>query len=71
MFEVETIEAISDDYCAAVAAAAGLPLLPPKSYGKIREALKQVPKAEAICKALGVLPTGPRLQDLREVLGNG
>ena len=71
MLEIETIETIGDDYCAAVAAAAGLPLLPPKSYGKIREALKQVPKAEAICKALGVLPTGPRLQDLREVLGNG
>jgi hypothetical protein len=63
------IEPPSDEsLCQALAIAAGLPSAP---TDKIREALKQVPQAEAICKAIGLMPTPPRLLELREVLANG
>ena len=68
MFEVETIESAppSDEaLCQSLANAAGLSGAPKE---KIREALKQVPQAQSICKAIGVLPTGPRLAALEEVL---
>jgi hypothetical protein len=68
MIEFE-IEPPSDEaLCQALAIAAGLPSAP---TDKIRDALKQVPQAEAICKAIGLMPTPPRLSELREVLANG
>ena len=68
-FEMIETEAPTDaTLCQALAIAAGLPSAPQE---KIREALKQVPQAEAICKAIGLMPTGPRLLALREVLVNG
>ena len=70
-FVIETIETESpsdEAFCQALALAAGLPSAP---TGKIREALKQVPQAQAICKAIGLMPTPLRVLALEEVLANG
>jgi len=66
MFEIETVEteAPSDEaLCQALAIAAGLPSAP---TDKIREAL--LPKAQAVCKAIGLMPTPLRVLALEEVL---